>query len=295
MNPGLVTSAASRGPGLSYPCAPVQSVSDSLDPVIWIDPDRLLYAGLLGSPKLRSLGAYVSYLALDAPVEVALGDGPWQQFQVATLPPYVAHRVRCAARRIGIVLVEPETVDVQRLPDWLCGGCNEAAAVAYLGRVRAVCEWLGQRPVGLPVFTDFDNAVFSQKLPAREIDSRIQQVVAAIKRDPCGNAGAEDYARSVQLSFSRFLHLFKAELGIPFRRFRSWHRARHLARRATSNVPLVEIAIEAGYSDSAHFSHSIRQAFGLTPRDILAGSRRLALHSNGICENECESPLTVPA
>ncbi|WP_309901090.1 hypothetical protein [Variovorax soli] len=38
------------------------------------------------------------------------------------------------------------------------------------------------------------------------------------------------------------------------------------------------MALDTGYPDSTHFSHSIRQVYGLRPSDILAGSRRLAVH-----------------
>ncbi len=77
---------------------------------------------------------------------------------------------------------------------------------------------------------------------------------------------------------SRTLHLFKAEVGMPLRRFRSWRRAHQLLHHATSDASLLETALDTGYPDSTHVSHSIRQAFGLTPRDILAGSRKLAVH-----------------
>ena len=45
-----------------------------------------------------------------------------------------------------------------------------------------------------------------------------------------------------------------------------------------ADASLTDIALTAGYPDSTHFSHSIRQFYGLKPSDILAGSRRIALH-----------------
>jgi AraC-like DNA-binding protein len=43
---------------------------------------------------------------------------------------------------------------------------------------------------------------------------------------------------------------------------------------------LAYIALETGYADSTHFSHSIRHVYGLKPKDIFAGSRRLAVYGN---------------
>ncbi|WP_249931115.1 AraC family transcriptional regulator [Ramlibacter sp. 2FC] len=244
--------------------------------VMWIDPDRVLYAGLLGTPSLRSLGAYVIYVGLEAPIDLSIADREWQCSLVAVVPPYVPHRVRCEARGVGVILIEPETVEEARLPQWLRGrgGIDERA---FVERVRAACARLRIAGDDEAALADFDTTVLGERLPPRKVDARIRAVLDAIKRDPCARNTGEAFAADTHLSLSRFVHLFKAEVGVPFRRFRSWRRARHLLHRATSDAPLVEIALDAGYPDSTHFSHSIRLAFGLTPKAILAGSRKLAV------------------
>jgi AraC-like DNA-binding protein len=62
---------------------------------------------------------------------------------------------------------------------------------------------------------------------------------------------------------------------VPYRKLRTWKRARCLLGYANGNSSLTHVALDTGYPDSTHFSHSIRQVYGLKPRDILAGSRRL--------------------
>jgi AraC-like DNA-binding protein len=39
------------------------------------------------------------------------------------------------------------------------------------------------------------------------------------------------------------------------------------------------VALDTGYPDSTHFSHSIRHTYGLKPKDIFAGSRRLRIYA----------------
>jgi methylphosphotriester-DNA--protein-cysteine methyltransferase len=125
---------------------------------------------------------------------------------------------------------------------------------------------------------DFDCLFFGRALAPRPLDARIRRVIERIVSDPSASFSAEQCAAEVQLSFSRFLHLFKQETGVTFRAFRAWKRARSLLRHVRQAASLTDIALDAGYPDSAHFSHSIRQVYGLTPSDIVAGSRRLALH-----------------
>jgi AraC-like DNA-binding protein len=124
----------------------------------------------------------------------------------------------------------------------------------------------------------FDEAVFGEALATKRLDRRIARVVEQIKREPCDYMSAEDCAKTVNLSFSRFLHLFKAEVGAPFRSFRTWKRARALLPYVNQDANLTHIALDIGYPDSTHFSHSIRQVYGLKPTDIFAGSRRLAIY-----------------
>jgi AraC-like DNA-binding protein len=47
----------------------------------------------------------------------------------------------------------------------------------------------------------------------------------------------------------------------------------HVTRSST----LTDVALDVGYPDSTYFSHSIRQVYGLQPKEIFAGSRRLAI------------------
>jgi hypothetical protein len=114
--------------------------------------------------------------------------------------------------------------------------------------------------------TSFDEAFFGAALAPRRLDTRIAAVVEAIRRDPSAPSAAQACAAAAGLSFSRFL-----------RSLRTWKRARSLLRHVNRPSNLADVALVSGYPDSTHFSHSIRQVYGLTPRDLFAGSRDLVL------------------
>src|SRR5690606_32041925 len=124
---------------------------------------------------------------------------------------------------------------------------------------------------------DYDEVFFGRTFAPRRLDPRIAAVIAQISEDPSVPAMAGDCAASVNLSFSRFLHLFKEQTGAPFRSMRTWKRARSLLHYVNRPSNLTAVALETGYPDATHFSHSIRQVYGLKPKDIFAGSRRLVL------------------
>lgn len=239
---------------------------------MWLLPERLLYVGLLGAPTLRTMGSVNVYVAHEGRLRVRIGsEGEWQSGELAVVPPYVPHQVQADARLIKGVQVEAESVDLARLP-LLLQACGVVQDPAFVARVRAVAQ-----PESSSL--TFDETFFGAALAPRLLDPRIRAVVEAIRGDPSVPLSAEDCARAAQLSFSRFLHLFKRDVGAPFRAFRTWKRARSLLQHVNREANLAHLALDTGYPDSTHFSHSIRQIYGLTPRDIFAGSRRLAIYA----------------
>lgn len=254
----------------------------SADRIMWITPDRVFYVGLLGAPSVRTMGGIVVYVALDGDIHIRTEQGPggldgdWQRTDLAVVQPYVRHQVACDTRHIAVLKVEPESVDLAQLPPLLRAPSGALAEAGFVAHVRACHARLvaGGRQRDLQL-EDFDHLLFGRALAPRQMDPRIAAVLERIKRDPAAQAMAEDFAVQSRLSFSRFLHLFKQEVGAPFRSFRTWKRARSLLHYVNRETNLAHVALDAGYPDSTHFSHSIRQVYGLKPRDIFAGSRKL--------------------
>jgi AraC-like DNA-binding protein len=249
----------------------------SADRMMWITPDRIFYAGLLGAPKMHTHGAIIVYVAIEAPLRVRLQGGTWETAEVVVVQPYVPFEIASDGRHVLDILVEPETVDPSRLPS-LLRACGVVHAPEFAARVRALHRQLVDSGSNADLRPeDFDRVFFDGPLPARTLDPRIAAVLETIRNNPSTLAAAEQCAAQARLSFSRFLHLFKDQVGAPFRSVRTWKRARSLLHYVHSDSSLVHVALDIGYPDSTHFSHSIRQAFGLKPKDIFAGSRKLRI------------------
>ena len=265
---------------------------DRRNRVMWLNNDRVFYAGLLGQVSQRSLGGWGVYVAVGAPLRLALCGAastttgaamPWISTDLAVLPPNTPHQVTCEDRLICSLLIEPETVDEAALPAWMLQRdgvlpTDAAAAAAMVQRVRSAHARLCSQGAAIDLITaSFDELFFGQRLVPRRVDARIARVLDQIRNDPAQAYTAQQGATAAGLSSSRFLHLFKAEAGMPFRSLRSWKRARSLLHHVTRDAHLVHVALDTGYPDSTHFSHSIRQVYGLKPRDLFAGSRRLTV------------------
>jgi AraC-like DNA-binding protein len=127
--------------------------------------------------------------------------------------------------------------------------------------------------------------LFGAPLPCRQIDCRVARVIQNVIAQPGERHSAEECARSVGLSVSRFLHLFKQEVGVPFRPFRAWKRARSLLDLVSRSGSLTDMALDSGYTDSSHFSNSVRNTYGVKASEMVASARRLTLRRGGVSHN----------
>ena len=76
-----------------------------------------------------------------------------------------------------------------------------------------------------------------------------------------------EIAAKVSLSIPRLIQLFKQVTGTPIRRFRLWQRIFVTAEKLSTGLSLTDAAMEAGFSDYAHFSRTYRELSGGNPSD----------------------------
>ncbi|MCV4566730.1 hypothetical protein OFB72_29700, partial [Escherichia coli] len=76
----------------------------------------------------------------------------------------------------------------------------------------------------------------------RQIDPRVARVVDELQSRRELQPSAKYTADELGLSASRFQHLFSAEVGVPFRRYRGWQRLRSAIRVAAAGTSLTDAA-----------------------------------------------------
>jgi AraC-like DNA-binding protein len=248
--------------------------------LLFVSSKRVLYRGPLGRPRERKLGAHAWYLPTSGLVRVSGSAG-----EVCVGAPGVRvaaglpHQVEAESGHILCFLVEIECADAPAgHHQGVAAHGVDAEALASLRDLDAA--WLklrGGSPDGIDA--ELDRLILGRPLPSRPLEPRIADVVRRVRLDPALTWQAPDAAQHCGLSPSRFMHLFKAELGMGWRDFRAWTRARALLARVHTDDNLTQVALSLGYPDGTHFSHAIRQITGLRPRDIIEGSRNLSVWS----------------
>ena len=209
-------------------------------------------------------------LGVDAMLTIRTSDGERRRRSVL-IPARTAHKLEsdgrvlfyyldprsAAAARLRAAMSEPPTPVAARHRD-------EATLTAYLNRPDP------------PDPRELRRIIAGPEAPAT-IDERIRAVMNTIVDDPAGQAGAAELAAALGISTSRFLHLFSADAGTSFRRYRLWARLLSVAGAVAEGVDLTRAAADAGFASASHFSDTFRTLFGLTATSVLTQGVRIVL------------------
>jgi AraC-like DNA-binding protein len=104
------------------------------------------------------------------------------------------------------------------------------------------------------------------------IDNRLVRALSILMNQDSLTLNADDVARRIALSKSRFLHLLHDQLGITFRRFQIWLRLVRSFNEFPQWSTLTDVAHAAGFSDAAHYSRLFKETFGVTPSTFFYNS-----------------------
>lgn len=112
---------------------------------------------------------------------------------------------------------------------------------------------------------------------SRELEPRLQRVLthvrSAIGTGISSDVSLKTLAASAGLSPSRFLHVFRLEMGVPLRPYIRWLRLQQAVCHLLAGAALSEAAHHAGFSDAAHMSRTFRGVMGIAPRDIVRAAQ----------------------
>jgi len=180
-----------------------------------------------------------------------------------------------------ILLIEPKSDLGQALSTKLAGQPFKTFAPCFSTAIKPPTKTEDIGKLLAPLFQQlkltkqslFNNMLFSNLSTVK--DQRIQQLLTKLNQCLHGdcikpaNWRAAEVASQLALSESRFLHLFREQLGIAWRPYLLWRRMTCALQAIINNTSATNAAHLAGFSDSAHLSRTFRKNFGMTIREAL--------------------------
>lgn len=186
--------------------------------------------------------------------------------EVILIPPLTNHAFYENPGLVLIILVDDESIVADSIGAAQVKSLETADFVELQSHIRESAEFSDLNQV-------FEKTKFFRKFMKSQIDERMQKLITELKKDDEFLPSAKDAANVCHLSESRFLHLFKKELGLPFRKYILWIKLRRTLKYLKMGCSLTEAAHVGGFSDSAHLSRYFKESFGLSPSEVFQNSQ----------------------
>jgi AraC-like DNA-binding protein len=232
---------------------------------LWhVEDGHALFAGPLHRNALHRHSVPVYLAGIYGSFRLRLDGAEWLSCRTAAIPAGVAYEFDMGGDPLAVFYLEPNVARVDALAGLVRNTREVARAVVGSGgevsAMRGIYEGRGSRQAVELALEDF--AKFSARRAAKSLDLRVARAVEYMQTHYADVAPVADVARSVGLSASRFQHVFTREVGVPFRRYRSWHRLRSSIREIARGSSFTKAAHAAGFADQSHFAREFRRTFG---------------------------------
>ncbi len=242
--------------------------------LVW--DEQAIFLGLAADASLHESPAIKVCVALDQSYALRTHEqDTFINYESAIIAPGQPHAIDGRHNKMVMLLLAPETRLAQPLtPIFSKEGITRLRAES-VSTIRAIFADFDDRLVANDGIDDVCEQMVAaiddaESLP---IDSRVAQSIEWIRSSREKGISIAEIAAGVELSESRFSHLFTENVRIPVRRYLLWLRLRDAMHLLAKGNSLTDIAHEAGFSDSAHLTRTFRSLLGIAPSALTRESR----------------------
>ena len=208
---------------------------DNEAPYRWLSVPRwylweggfLLTARAQGVVPAHAHHAIQIVVALDGCVAIAGSDGEWREARGIVVRPDAEHSFDCNGASGVMVFVDPESSEGA----WLATSLRQDITVvpdsrldAIVPALRTFAEQPDESADIAPLVRQCIQGLRPGLAPTRRWDSRVTTVLAAIRASDDLRMSLDQAADKACLSSTRFAHLFKDQVGLPFSRYMLWRK-----------------------------------------------------------------------
>ncbi|MEO6392971.1 MAG: AraC family transcriptional regulator [Pyrinomonadaceae bacterium] len=239
-----------------------------------------LFIGAAGTATLHDSPAIKVCVSLDGGFQLRESeDDPWVDHTAALIPAGQVHAINGLGNRMAMLLLAPEGELGQVLVQTFAGDGNSAIHQDVLGEIQRELNQFSSPDIGFAPGSEIYRTVvktIASTQPGEEqgtvIDPRVSQGIDWIRTGRERGISVGEIATGVELSESRFSHLFTEHIRVPVRRYLLWLRLRDALHMLAGGGSLTDTAHAAGFADSAHLTRTFRAALGITPSALVKES-----------------------
>lgn len=213
-------------------------------------------------------------VALDGCVAICGRDGEWHESGGVVVRSDAEHSFDCNGALGVMLFVDPESSE----GSWLSASLRHDVTLVPERRLASIREGLHplvDRPdevddVG-ELVRHAVNGLRPGAVPIRRLDPRVSKVLQAIRASDDLRISLDAAAALAFLSPTRFAHVFKEQVGLPFRRYMLWRKLTRAMVAIASERTIAAAAHAADFADAAHLTRTFYQMFGIAPSALMQG------------------------
>jgi AraC-like DNA-binding protein len=257
-----------------------QTIKDA--PYRWLTEPRwylweggfLLIARADGVVRAHAHHAIQIVIALDGAAAICGRDDTWREGRGIIVKPDVLHSFNCSGAMGAMFFVDPESHE----GTWLQSILEQDITVVPDGRLASSVSELRrlvEQPFASMKIGDLIRHCVHDLIPGapptRQLDERIIAILTAVGVRDDLRMSLEDAAALAFLSPSRFTHLFKEQVGLPYSRYILWRKLTRAMVAIASERTIAAAAHAADFADAAHLTRTFYQMVGMAPSVLMQG------------------------
>jgi AraC family transcriptional regulator len=213
-------------------------------------------------------------IALDGYVAICGKDDGWRESRGIVVRADAEHSFDCNAALGVMVFVDPESSEGA----WLSASLREDITSvpdtrldSIVPELRAFAEQPEESQDIAALVRGCVQGLRPGLAPARRFDSRVTTVLNAIRASDDLRMSLDKGADMACLSPTRFAHLFKDQVGLPFSRYMLWRKLTRAMVAVASERTIAAAAHAADFADAAHLTRTFYQMVGMAPSALMRG------------------------
>ncbi|MCG8672424.1 MAG: helix-turn-helix domain-containing protein [Pseudomonadales bacterium] len=227
---------------------------------IW--KDKVSFMGNFPTADWHTHGAPVLFIGVSGDFTIEFKDGVKERCKSAFVDAGIAHKTYPNGELMALYYLEPYSLQSLQLKALFLD------QVPYQLNVLKVPTNKNRFERALQDF-DIEHSI-AHELPNIEcnFDERVCKSLDLIHESTHPQDRAT-IASSVNLSSSRFNHLFSEKLNVSYRQYRQWAQLGKALLHYQQNKNLTQASLMAGFSDASHFSNTHKKLLGISPSSVL--------------------------
>ena len=233
----------------------------------------LLTARARGVVPTHAHHAIQIVIALDGCVAICGKDDGWRESRGIVVRPDAEHSFDCNGALGVMVFVDPESGEGA----WLSTSLRQDITIVPDTRLDSIVPELrtfAEQPDDTDVGTLIRGCVHGLRAgltPTRRFDSRVSKVLDVIRASDDLRMSLDKAADMACLSPTRFAHVFKEQVGLPFSRYMLWRKLTRAMVAIASERTIAAAAHAADFADAAHLTRTFYQMVGMAPSALMRG------------------------